>query len=154
MRFPRSQSIADDIRKRWGDKSLKKVKKFERLDDQVKKYQLDIEFVKTCHKYNVFPNFLRIRITNKTLKDSLTYRVCQQIKHWKIHWLTLNISKQELQYQLSPIDFIHVSSLSLESNDIKWFVRITRCMIENYRIWFLIFMKKVLLIMFDMILIK
>ena len=42
--FPRSQSIADVIRKWYGDKALKNVRKF-------------IEFGNTCHKHNVVPNF-------------------------------------------------------------------------------------------------
>ena len=71
--FPRSQSISDVIRKRYSDKPLKNVRKFARLDYQVRKCQLDIEFLNTCHKYNVIPNFLLFRITNKTLKDSLSY---------------------------------------------------------------------------------
>ena len=79
LRLPRSQSIADVIRKRYGDKALKNVRKFERLDCQVRKCQLDIEFLNTCHKYNVIPNFLRFHVTNKTLKDSLTYSRCQQL---------------------------------------------------------------------------
>ena len=79
LRFPRSQSIADVIWKRYGDKALKNVGRFEKLDYQVRKCQLDIEFLNTCHKYNVIPNFLPFRITNKTLKDSLTYSRCQQI---------------------------------------------------------------------------
>ena len=79
LHFLRSQSIADAIRKRYGDKALKNVKKFERLDYQVRKCQLDIEFLNTCHKYNVIPNFLRFHVTNKTLKDSLTYSRCQQL---------------------------------------------------------------------------
>ena len=33
------------------------------------KSQLDIEILKACHKYNVIPNFLQYRATNKTLKD-------------------------------------------------------------------------------------
>ena len=72
LRFSRSQYIADVIRKRYGDKTLKNVRKFERLDYQVRKCQLDIEFLNTCHKYNVIPNFLRFCVTNKALKDSLT----------------------------------------------------------------------------------
>ena len=79
LRFPRSQSIADVIRKRYGDKALKNVRKFERLDYQVRECQLDIEFLNTCHKYNVILNFLRFRVTNKTLKDSLSYSRCQQL---------------------------------------------------------------------------
>ena len=77
LRFPWSQSIADVIRKRYADKALKNVKKFERLDHQVRKCQLDIEFLNTCHKYNVIPNFLQFRVTNKTLKDSKSYSRCQ-----------------------------------------------------------------------------
>ena len=77
LRFPRSQSIANVIRKRYGDKALKNVRKSEKLDYQVRKYQPDIEFLNTCHKYNVIPNFLRFRDTNKTLKDSQSYSRCQ-----------------------------------------------------------------------------
>ena len=69
LRFPRSQSIADVIRKRYGDKALKNVRKFERLDYQVRKCQLHI----------VILNFLRFRATNKTLKDSLSYSRCPQL---------------------------------------------------------------------------
>ena len=79
LRFPRNQSIADVIRKRYGGKALKNVRKFERLDYQVRKCQLAIEFLNTCHKYNVIPNFLRFCVTNKTLKDSLSYSRCQQL---------------------------------------------------------------------------
>ena len=79
LRFPWSQSIADVIRKRYADKALKNVKKFERLDHQVRKCQLDIEFLNTCHKYNVIPNFLRFRVTIKTLKDSHSYSRCQRL---------------------------------------------------------------------------
>ena len=77
--FSRSQSIADIIRKRYGGRALKNVKKFERLDYQVRKCQLDVEFFNTCYKYNVIRNFLQWRVTNKTLKDSLTYSRCQQL---------------------------------------------------------------------------
>ena len=61
--------------------------------------------------------------------------------------------KQELQHQLSPIDFMHVSSLFLASNDkaIRKNDKIHRTklqkLIHNIH-------KKVLLIMFHMILIK
>ena len=107
--------------------SLKNVRKFERFDCQVRKRQLDIEFLNTCHRYNVIPNFLRFHITNKTLKDSLTYSRCQQLllneeircKKRRLRQLMFEYDriKQELQYQLSPIDFMHVSSLFLVSND-------------------------------------
>ena len=79
LRFPRSQSIADVIRKRHIDRALKNLRKFERIDYQYRKYQLDIEFLNTCYKYSVTPNVLRFYITYNTLKDSLTYSRCQQL---------------------------------------------------------------------------
>ena len=127
LRFPRSQSIADVIWKRYGDKALKNVGRFEKLDYQVRKCQLDIEFLNTCHKCNVIQNFLRFHVTNKTLKDSLTYSRCQQLllneeircknRHLRQLMSEYDRIKQELQHQLSPIDFMHVSSLFLASND-------------------------------------
>ena len=53
LHFSRSQSIADVIRKRYGDKALKNVRKFERLDYQVRKCQLDIEFLNTCQNFAI-----------------------------------------------------------------------------------------------------
>ena len=80
-----------------------------------------------CHKCNVIPNFLQIRVTNKTLKDSLTYSRCQHLllskeircKKRGLRQLMFKYYRitRELQYQLSPIDFMHVSSLFLVSND-------------------------------------
>ena len=60
LRFPRSQSIADVFRKRYGDKALKNARKFERSDYQVRECQLNIGFLNTFHKYNVIPNFSTI----------------------------------------------------------------------------------------------
>ena len=127
LSFPWSQSIADVNRKRQGDKTLKNVRKFERLDHQVRKCQLDIEFLNTYHKYNVIPNFLRFHVTNKTLKDSLTYSRCQQLllneeircKTSSLRQLMFEYDriKQELQCQLSPTDFMHVSSMLLVLNE-------------------------------------
>ena len=138
-----SQSIADVIRKRYSDKALKNVRKFERLDYQVRKCQLGIEFSSTCHEYNVIPNFLRFRVTNKTLKDSLSYSRCQQLllneeiryKKRRLRQLMFEYGriKQELQYQLSPIDFMHVSSLLLVSNDKAIHQNDKKVMVENYR---------------------
>ena len=116
-----------NIRKRYVGKALKNVRKFERLDYQVRKCKLDIEFLNICHKYNVIPNFVRFRVTNKTLEDSQTYSRCQQLllneefrcKKRRLRQLMFEYDriKQELQYQLSSIDFMHVSSLFLVSNN-------------------------------------
>ena len=62
LHFLRSQSMAEKIKKKYGDKALKNVR---RLDYQVIKCQLDTKFLNTCHRYNVIPNFLQFRIRNK-----------------------------------------------------------------------------------------
>ena len=79
LRFLRNRPIAYVIRKRYGDTVLRNVRKFERFNYQVIEYQLDIEFLSICLKYNVIPKFLRFRVTNKTLKDSSVYSRCQQL---------------------------------------------------------------------------
>ena len=127
LRFTISQSINDVIRRKYSDKALKNVRKFERLDYQVRKCQLNVDFLNTCHNYNVIPNFLQFPVINETLKDSLTYSRCQQwllneevpCKKRLLHQLMFEDDriKQELKYQLSPIDFMHVSSLFLVSNN-------------------------------------
>ena len=60
------QSSADVIRKRYGDIALKNIRKFGRLDYQVKKCQLDIEFLNITYICNVISKFLRFRVKNKT----------------------------------------------------------------------------------------
>ena len=128
-----------------------------------------IDHEKKNHKFpdksifhNVIPNVLRFHVTNKTLKDSLTYSRCQQLllneeircKKRRLRQLMFEYDriKQELQYQLSPIDFMHVS-LFLVSNDKairkndKRHGRKLQKLISNIH-------EKVLLIMFHMILTK
>ena len=71
---------------------------------------MDIEFLNTGHRYNVILNFLRFRVTNKTLKDSLTYSRCQQLllneeircKKRRLPQLMFEYDgiRRELQYQL------------------------------------------------------
>ena len=73
-----------------------------------------------------FKPYMR-HLVNKTLKDSLTYSRCQQLllneeircknRHLRQLMSEYDRIKQELQHQLSPIDFMHVSSLFLASND-------------------------------------
>ena len=69
---------------------------------------------------------MRFRVTNKTLKGSFTYSRCQYLllseeircKKGRLRQLLEYYRiKQELQYQLSPIDFMHVSPSFLVSND-------------------------------------
>ena len=40
--------------------------------------KLDISFLIKCQRENVIPNFLKFRLANKDLRNSVTYIKCQQ----------------------------------------------------------------------------
>ena len=62
-----------------GVKVLKIVRSDERLDCQLRKCQLSIELLNTYLRDNVTSNFLSFRVTNRILKDSVTYSTYQQL---------------------------------------------------------------------------
>ena len=85
------------------------------------------EFLLRCRDSNVIPNFLNFRVSSHYLKASLTYRQCQlkllqeEIRHKKSDIRVLkkefNSSHSSLQHEISFIDFAHLSSLLLKSNN-------------------------------------
>ena len=74
LRFPKSKLILDILRRRYGQGTLEKIRKFEYLDYRLRKAELGLEFLLRRKDSNVIPNFLNFRITNQSLKASLTYR--------------------------------------------------------------------------------
>ena len=58
IRFPALYSLIDVLRKRYGRDLVKKVRTLEKLDfKQKKKTILDLDFLISCRKNNVFPKF-------------------------------------------------------------------------------------------------
>ena len=53
LRFPYKLSIDEVLRKRYGDRILKLVRKFEKTDMKDKKALLDLQFLKICEDQNV-----------------------------------------------------------------------------------------------------
>ena len=84
-------------------------------------------FLRNCELKDVVPNFLKFRLANKNLKSCMTYRKCQRQllkaeidckkSRLKILRNTFNHVKCELQIILNFIDFAHICSLFLISND-------------------------------------
>ena len=74
IRFPKTESIPSIIRRRYGDKVLREVRQFEKLDYKLRKVQLDLDFLCKCKDSDVIPKFLNFRLANKKLQDSLTYK--------------------------------------------------------------------------------
>ena len=77
LRFPSRLSIADFLRKRYGVRTLKLVRKFEKTDIKHKKALLDLQFLKICEDHNAIPKFLRFKVANSNLRSPSTYRRCQ-----------------------------------------------------------------------------
>ena len=79
--FSSKRSIAEILRKRYGDKIFKlifkKFSKFEKTGITHKKTLLDLQFLKMCEDHNVIPKFLRFKVANASLRTSLTYKRCQ-----------------------------------------------------------------------------
>ena len=128
IRFPKTESIPSIIRRRYGDKVLREVRQFEKLDYKLRKVQLDLDFLCKCKDSDVIPKFLNFRLANKKLQDSLTYKNCQRnlliteinLKKSRLRVLKkeLYLLHSELKSVLNCIDFVHVCSLFLSSNDV------------------------------------
>ena len=92
LRFPSGQSIANVIRKRYGDQTMSKIRKFEKLDFRCKKCKLDITFLEVCVDKDIMPNFISfVRRTVDLVIRTLTtlVRDCYLIKSLiikKVNW--------------------------------------------------------------------
>ena len=132
-RFPATKSVAEIIRKRYDGNVLKDIRRLEKLDYKLRKCMMDIEFLKTCVENQLVPNFLRFKVTNSALKSSKAYRDCQlkllkqELSNKKSAQRTidsqLKILKDGLVRKMSLVDFSHIISLFLRSND----ATLTKC---------------------------
>ena len=117
VRFPRNESIPSVIRRRYGHDTLKLLRNFEKLDYKIRKVGLDVCFLRKCESKDV-PNFLKFRLANKNLKNSMTYRKCQRQllkaeidskeSRLKVLRNKFNHVKCELQIILNFFDFAHI----------------------------------------------
>ena len=106
---------------------VKSVRKLEKLDLKYKKTQLDLEFMQTCKKNNVILKFLRFELANRQLSSSHAYNICQKRllneeisnKHKTDRTLAFSLIslKNELKYVLNIIDFVHITTVFLSSNN-------------------------------------
>ena len=126
-RFPSSKSIADIIRDRYDENTLKKIRKLESLDFKIRKCKLDIEYLQTCINNNLRPKFLNFKVSNPSLKGSKAYSECQlkllhqelsnKKSHYRIKENEQKRLKDELVRTLSLVDYTHLISIFTSSND-------------------------------------
>ena len=127
LRFPSNLSIIQVLRNRYGDDVVKLVRNFEKLDFKYRKVLLDLDFLDTCVKNNVTPNFVQFRVANKDLRNSATYKRCQskllkeeinnKKRRLKVLKNDLTSVKEELFLKMKWIDFNHVCNIFLVGND-------------------------------------
>ena len=55
---------------------LRVIRKFEKVDYKLMKAKLDIDFSVKCQDENIIPNFLKFRLANKNLQNSVAYKKC------------------------------------------------------------------------------
>ena len=107
IRFPKNESISSIVRKRYSGEVLKAIRKFEKVDYKLRKTKLNISFSVKFQNENIIPNFLKFRLANKNLQNSLTYKIPQwsllqtETDNKKSHLRTLqnefNCLRNELQ---------------------------------------------------------
>ena len=125
--FQSQSQIAEVIRSRYSENTVKRIWKLEKVDYRLCKTELDLQFLCKCDDNNVIPNFLNFRLANSHLKYSSTYKVCQlnllreeiRQKKFTLRSLQKEFSSLEvsLQNELNLIDFAHVSTLFFGIND-------------------------------------
>ena len=122
-----SFSNLEVIKNRYGNCTVKLVRKFEKLDYKYRKLLLDLRFLENCIKNNVIPKFVQFRLANRDLRESSAYRQCQQKllkqeiinKKRGVRLVKKDLSsvQNELMFRLKWIDFHHVCNLFLVGND-------------------------------------
>ena len=65
--FPHSKFVEEIIRKRYGQNTVKKLRKLEKLDYRFRKAQIDLEFLVNCSNNFVVPKFLIFHVAIKSL---------------------------------------------------------------------------------------
>ena len=129
LRFPKYKSIAQVIRKRYGYDTVKKLRRFEKLDLKIRKNKADSEFLTACKENCLTPKFLYFKVVGTNLRYSRTYKQCQiQLLNQEIRNKKSILSKQHKDYVtikkvlkdiLTFIDYTHICCLFLVSNDKK-----------------------------------
>ena len=77
LRFLQSKSVSQIIRRQYGDKIIKRLQKFEKIDYCLQKDEFDLEFLIKGRDSDEIPKFLNFRLANRSLRFSLTYVHCQ-----------------------------------------------------------------------------
>ena len=77
IRFPVDSSIAFISQSRYGNKLVKGVRKFQKIDYKLWKCKFIFVCLEMCLEKEIISTFSNFRVSNLRLKISVTYHVCQ-----------------------------------------------------------------------------
>ena len=100
IRFLNLNQIKSIIQRRYGDKVLREVRKFEKLGYKLRRVHLDLDFLRKCKGSDAIPDFVKFRLVNKKLRDSLTYTNCQR------NFLITEINLKKSRLRILKMNFI------------------------------------------------
>lgn len=78
IRFPRSQSLAQRITRRYGVDTLHQFRQLEKTVHRHKKTKLDTDFIQQCLNANVLPKFVSFETYSYKFGRSKAYKLCQR----------------------------------------------------------------------------
>ena len=81
IRFPKNESISSIVRKRYSGEVLKAIRKFEKVDYELRKAKLDISFLVKCQNENIIPTFLSFVWLTKTYKILLPTKNVNKVSY-------------------------------------------------------------------------
>ena len=121
LRFPHWKFVAEVIRKRQGQNTVKKHRILEKFGYLLWKVKIDLEFLVTCNSRSGVLQCQKFRVATKYLESSRTYQQCQfSLLHRDICQRKSNIRvlrkefdfiRYTLQTETSFFDFAYVHSL-------------------------------------------
>ena len=121
IRFPKTKTLVQVIRERYGDIVLTQFRKLEKLEKKISKASCDISFLNTCARYNVTPKFLKFRLHKRNLERTDEYRSFQrdllfrEITNQNKHLNKLKTQRDEtaeaLRSSVSWLDYDHLLSI-------------------------------------------
>ena len=125
LRFPRGQSIANILTRRYGRPTLRLFRQFEKSTQKLEKLKCDRKFLIICKSHEVLPKFLHFKLYRKNLQNSKLYK-SWQFKLLNLEIVTknkqinksqklLNEIKAKLQESVSNLDFTCLNNFAENS---------------------------------------
>ena len=140
-RFPKSKSLSDIIRCRYGNHVLKIIRKYQKLAYRMRKLDLDKNFLSTCQNNDLCPTFIQYKTSSTRLQSSNAYRQSQRLfiqeeltfKNVEQQKIILEMEriKSDLRMVKNLIDWRHIGRTFLENN-IRTIKRVEG--IQNYKL--------------------